>query len=63
MADRPRSKDRAEYIGLIQEKAGDPAGAIGSMKLYLLAKPKAKDADAVESKIIELEVEVERQGK
>ena len=46
-------------LALVQEKAGDPSGAIRSLKFYLLASPNAKDAREVRAKMIELEVEAE----
>ncbi len=43
-------------LGLLLEKAGDYEAAIGSLKLYLLSAPDAKDAGAVKKKIIDIEV-------
>ncbi|GAG37809.1 unnamed protein product, partial [marine sediment metagenome] len=43
-------------LGLLQEKAQDFAGAMRSLKLYLLAAPRASDAAKVEKKIFNLEV-------
>ncbi len=43
-------------LALVQEKVEDYGGAIGNLKLYLIANPGARDAGAVEKKIIELEV-------
>ncbi len=43
-------------LGLVQEKVDDFEGAIRSLKLYLRAAPKAKDAGAVKKKLDDLEV-------
>ncbi len=43
-------------LGLLLEKVGDYEGAVGSLRLYLLSAPDAKDAGAVKKKIIDIEV-------
>ncbi len=43
-------------LGLVHEKAGNPAAAIRNLKLYLLGAPKARDAAAVQKKIYKLEL-------
>lgn len=50
-------------LALMQEKAGDPLSAMRSLKLYLIAKPGAKDAEPVNRKIIELELKAEEAEK
>ncbi|MFA5137998.1 MAG: ankyrin repeat domain-containing protein [Elusimicrobiota bacterium] len=46
-------------LGLLLEKTGDYAGAIRSLRLYLLADPAAQDAEAVKKKIVDIEVQAE----
>jgi tetratricopeptide (TPR) repeat protein len=43
-------------LAVVAEKAGRPDVAMGSLRLYLLAKPDAEDAQAVKRKVVELEV-------
>lgn len=50
-------------LGLMQEGAGDFAGAIQSLKLYLLADTHAANAEAIRNKIYELEVLKENADK
>lgn len=50
-------------LGMVQESAGHYSDAIRSLKLYLLLAPKASDAQAVQSKVYELEVAVEKSMK
>ena len=55
----------AGYFNLAaaQEKAGRPAEALMSLKLYLLAAPDAKDAEAVRAKVYKLEYAAEKAAK
>lgn len=48
-------------LGIAQDKAGQYAEAIGSLRLYLLAAPFAKDADEVKSLIYEIEYRQEKE--
>jgi hypothetical protein len=48
---------------LVAEKAGYVDDAIGGLKAYLLANPRASDARAVQDKIYALEVKQERAGR
>ena len=50
-------------LGLARENAEDFANAIASFKLYLLAAPAAKDAQAVKTRIYGLEYKIEQRGK
>ena len=50
-------------LGLIQESAGQYSDAIRSLKLYLILAPKSSDAQAVQARIYELEVAVEKSMK
>lgn len=50
-------------LALMQEKAGDSLSAMRNLKLYLVAKPHAKDAGTVNRKIIELELKAEEAEK
>ena len=50
-------------LGIMQEKANQPADAINSFNLYLLAKPHAKDRKSVKEKIGSLEYAVEKTVK
>ncbi len=47
-------------LSMVQEKAGDYAGAIRNARLYLLAAPQASDADAVRKRIVKLEYKQEQ---
>lgn len=49
-------------MGVVLEKSGDPAGAMTQLRRYLLASPGASDAEAVRSKIYELEYLAEKKG-
>ncbi len=50
-------------LGLVQDKAGDYADAMESLRLYLLAAPQAEDAEDVESLIYEIEYKQEKAAK
>jgi len=50
-------------LGTLQEKAKYYAGAIWSLKLYLLCSPKAEDAETVRQKVFELEYLQERASR
>jgi len=50
-------------LGVAQDKAGAYANAIRSLKLYLLASPDAKDAEAVKGLIYEIEYRQEKAAK
>lgn len=50
-------------LGLIQESAGQYSDAIRSLELYLLLAPRSSDAPAVQTKLYELEVAVEKAMK
>ncbi len=50
-------------LGLMQEGAEDYGGAVRSLKLCLLADPHAANADAIQNKIYELEVQKEEADK
>jgi uncharacterized protein len=50
-------------LALVQEKAGDFAGAIRSLNWYLFVDPQAKDASAVKNKVYKLEAQQELAGK
>jgi tetratricopeptide (TPR) repeat protein len=50
-------------LGIAQDKAGQYAEAISSLKLYLLAAPFANDADEVKSLIYEIEYRQEKAAK
>jgi len=47
-------------LGIAQDKAGQYAEAISSLRLYLLAAPAAEDTDAVKSLIYEIEYREEK---
>lgn len=47
-------------LAVVAEKMGHVTDAIGCLKLYLLANPKAPDAQAAQDKIYALEVKAER---
>ena len=47
-------------LGVVQEKAEEPADAINSFNLYLLAKPNAKDKREVKERIGKLEYAVDK---
>ena len=49
-------------LGVIREKAGDPAGAKRAYEYYLLTNPNGEDARMVKAKIAGLEIEVEIQA-
>ena len=49
-------------LSMVQEKAGDYAGAIRNARLYLLAAPQASDADVVRKSIIKMEYKQEQAG-
>jgi len=49
-------------LGLVQDKAGQYADAIRSLKLYLLAAPNAADAQTVKEKVYELDFLLEQEG-
>ena len=48
---------------MVLEKAGDYAGAIRNLKLYLLAAPNGHDVNVVKKKIGGLEYEMDRAAK
>lgn len=48
-------------LGVVQEKAGMPAEAIASFKLYLAADPDAEDREKVLARLGGLEVQMEKQ--
>jgi tetratricopeptide (TPR) repeat protein len=50
-------------LGVAQDKAGAYANAIRSLKLYLLASPDARDAEAVKGLIYEIEYRQEKAAK
>lgn len=50
-------------LGMIQESAGQFSDAVRSLKLYLILAPRSSDAQAVQAKIYELEVAVEKSMK
>jgi tetratricopeptide (TPR) repeat protein len=50
-------------LGVAQDKAGAYANAIRSLKLYLLASPAARDAEAVKSLMYEIEYRQEKAAK
>jgi hypothetical protein len=50
-------------LGVAQEKAGDPQGAVNSFNLYLLAEPHAKDKEQVQERIGGLEYAGEKKAK
>ncbi|OHE80091.1 MAG: hypothetical protein A2107_01485 [Verrucomicrobia bacterium GWF2_62_7] len=50
-------------LGLVQDKAGDYAGAIRNLNLYLLAAPNADDTRAVKSLIYKIEFKQEKAAK
>lgn len=50
-------------LGIVQDKAGQHAAAIESLRLYLMAAPAANDADAVKELIYEIEYRKEKLSK
>jgi tetratricopeptide (TPR) repeat protein len=48
-------------LGTVQEKAGKPADAVASFKLYLLAAPNAEDAKSVRQRIGVLKYEAQKE--
>jgi tetratricopeptide (TPR) repeat protein len=50
-------------LGVVQDKAGDYAGAIRNLNLYLLAAPNADDARAVKSLIYKIEFKQEKTAR
>jgi tetratricopeptide (TPR) repeat protein len=42
-------------LGIAQDKAGQPAAGVKSLKLYLLAAPQARDAEKVQQLVYEME--------
>lgn len=50
-------------LGVVQDKAGDYAGAIRNLSLYLLAAPNAGDTRAVKSLIYKIEFKQEKAAK
>jgi len=50
-------------LGVVQDKAGDYAGAIRNLNLYLLAAPNADDMRAVKSLIYKIEFKQEQTAK
>jgi len=60
----PWWSDAYYNIALVAEKAGYVSSAIGALKFYLTANPRAADARTVQDKIYALEVRLERgQGR
>lgn len=58
----PWLADAFYNLGVVQDKAGEHAAAIRSLRLYLLAAPKAEDAEEVEALIYEVEYRQEQAG-
>lgn len=59
----PWRADAYYNLGVAQEKAGHPAEAMASFKLYLVAAPKAKDKDEVEQRIYKLDYAADQAAK
>lgn len=61
--DAPWVADIYFNLGVVREKAGEFGKAMEDLRLYLLADPRSKNAEAVKARIYELEVMKEDQEK
>jgi hypothetical protein len=59
----PWRADAYYNLGVAQEKAGQPAAAMASFKLYLVAAPKAKDREEIEQRIYKLDYAADQAAK
>lgn len=59
----PWHADAYYNLSVAREKAGDPSCAAAALRLYLLAKPDAEDAEAAQKRLFKLEYAAEQAAK